>query len=70
MAAKGLAIVGDSEAVDPLIILLKDENPFVRTMTTRTLAAIGGKKVHAAIQAALAGEKDERVRAAMTEALR
>jgi HEAT repeat protein len=69
MAAKGLAVVGDSDAVDPLIILLKDENPFVRTITTRALATIGGKKVHAAIQAALADETDERVRAAMTDAL-
>jgi len=69
MAAKGLAVVGDSDAVDPLIILLKDENPFVRTMTTRALAAIGGKKVHGAIRAALADETNEKVRAAMTEAL-
>ena len=69
MAAKGLAVVGDSDAVDPLIILLKDENPFVRTMTTRALAALGGKKVQAAIRAALLDETDERVRAAMTDAL-
>jgi HEAT repeat protein len=69
MAAKGLAVVGDSDAVDPLIILLKDENPFVRTMTTRALAGIGGTKVHTAIRAALAEEKNEQVRAAMNEAL-
>jgi HEAT repeat protein len=70
MAAKGLTAVGDSEAVDPLIILLKDENPVVRTMTTKALSAIGGTKVMMAIRKALADETDDRVKAAMNAALK
>jgi len=69
MAAKGLTGLGDSSAIDPLVILLKDENPLVRTMTTKALSAIGGTKAMHAIRDAMAGETDERVRKAMTEAL-
>ncbi|HVP96339.1 HEAT repeat domain-containing protein [Methanoregula sp.] len=70
MAAKGLTGLGDSTAIDPLIILLKDENPVVRMMTIKALSAIGGTKARQAITEAMAGEKDEHVRKAMTEALR
>src|SRR5208283_2983582 len=64
-AAKGLTGLGDSSAVDPLIILLKDENPIVRKMTVKALSAMGGKKVQEALKDALTGEKDESVREAI-----
>lgn len=70
MAAKGLKELGDSTAIDPLIILLKDENRFVRLMTVRALSAMDGDKVHAALKDCLATEPDEKIREAITEALR
>jgi HEAT repeat protein len=69
MAAKGLKDLGDSTAIDPLVILLKDENRVVRMMTVRSLSAIGGKKVETALKEALLTETDEKVREAITEAL-
>lgn len=69
MAAKGLKSLGDSDAIEPMIILLKDENRYVRTMAVRALGAIGGTKAKEALDTALAGEKDEKVREAITEAL-
>jgi len=69
MSAKGLTGLGDSTAVDPLIILLKDENPIVRIMTIKALSTLGGTKARQAIRDAMAGEKDEQVRKAMTDAL-
>lgn len=70
MAAKGLKELGDSDAIEPMIILLKDENRYVRMMAVRALGAIGGKKVSEALNAALADEKDEKVREAIVEALK
>lgn len=69
MAAKGLKSLGDSDAIEPMIILLKDENRYVRTMAVRALGAIGGTKAKEALEAALAIEKDEKVKEAITEAL-
>jgi len=70
MAAKGLEEIGDSDAVEPLIILLKDENVYVRLMAVHALGTLGGKKVGAALRDALESEEDEKVKAAMTAALR
>lgn len=70
MAAKGLRELGDSDSIEPLIILLKDENTYVRTMAVRALGALGGKKAIDALQAALPGETDGNVRAAIEEALK
>ena len=70
MAAKGLREIGDSDAVDPMIILLKDENRYVRMMTVWSLGAIGGKKVHDALKHALETEGDEKVREAITQAMK
>ena len=69
MAAKGLQDLGDSDAVDPLIVLLKDENVYVRLMAVHALGVLGGKKVKASLNKALESEQDEKVRAAMTDAL-
>jgi HEAT repeat protein len=70
MAAKGLREIGDSDAVDPMIILLKDENRYVRMMSVWSLGAIGGKKVHDALRHALKHEGDEKVKEAITQALK
>jgi HEAT repeat protein len=70
MAAKGLREFGDSDAIDPMIILLKDENRYVRMMAVRALGAIGGKKVHAALKSALDVEPDDKVKEAITEAMK
>ncbi|HNX17119.1 MAG TPA: HEAT repeat domain-containing protein [Methanoregula sp.] len=70
MAAKGLKEMGDSQAIDPLLILLKDENRFVRLMTVRALSAIGGNKVETALKECLTIETDEKIREAITEALK
>lgn len=70
MAAKGLREFGDSDALEPMIILLKDENEFVRMMAVRALAAIGGDKVRAALNKALATETNEKVKEALREALK
>lgn len=70
MAAKGLKELGDSDAIEPMIILLKDENRYVRMMAVRALGAIGGKKVAEALSAALAVEQDDKVKEAITEALK
>ena len=69
MAVKGLHEIRDSEAVDPLIILLKDENVHVRRMVVHALGALGGKKVTKALKEAMETETDEKVKAAITEAL-
>ena len=70
MAAKGLHSIGNSGAAEPLIILLKDENIYVRLMAVHTLGALGGKSVKAALKGALESEQDEKVRAAITAALK
>ena len=69
MAAKGLREFGDSDSIDPMIILLKDENNYVRMMVARALGAIGGKKVHTALNHALEVEKDDKVKEAIREAM-
>jgi HEAT repeat protein len=69
MAAKGLHEIGDSDAVEPLIMLLTDENVFVRLMVVHALAALGGKKVNAALTTALGSEQEDKVKAAITAAL-
>lgn len=70
MAAKGLRDVRDSQSIDPLIALLSDENEFVRMMAAKGLGALGGAKVHAALGNALAKEKNDRVKAAITDAMK
>jgi len=40
MAAKGLWLIKDPEALAPLRNSLNDENPYVRTMMKRAVAAI------------------------------
>ncbi len=69
MAAKGLKDLGDSNTIEPLIILLKDENVYVRMMSVRALGAIGGMQATEALNATLAVETDEKIRAAIVEAL-
>lgn len=70
MAAKGLRETGNSQSIDPLIALLRDENEFVRMMAAKGLGVLRGEKVHAALEQALANEKNERVKAAITESLK
>src|SRR5512138_855503 len=70
MAAKGLQELGDSDAVEPLIILLKDDNVYVRLMAVHALGAVGGKTVKAALKQALESEPEEKVRDAITDALK
>jgi HEAT repeat protein len=70
MAAKGLREFRDSDATEPLIILLKDENRYVRMMAVQVLGAVGGKNVHAALKKALKTEDDEKVKEAITEAIK
>jgi HEAT repeat protein len=70
MAAKGLKDLGDSNTIEPLIILLKDENVYVRMMSVRALGAIGGTQATEALKATLAVETDEKIRAAIVEALK
>jgi HEAT repeat protein len=53
-----------------MIILLKDENKYVRMMAIRALGAIGGKKVHDALKKALEAESDGKVKEAITESLK
>jgi HEAT repeat protein len=69
IAAKGLRGMRDSQSIDPLIALLKDENEYVRMMAAKGLGVLGGAKVHAALEAALAQEENERVKAALTEVM-
>jgi len=61
--------LGDSRAVEPLIILLNDENRVVRMMTARALSAIGGEKGRIALEAALASEADDEVKNVIRESL-
>jgi HEAT repeat protein len=70
MAVKGLREFGDSDATEPLTILLKDENRYVRMMAVQVLGALGGKKVHKELKKALETEDDEKVKEAITEALK
>ena len=70
MAAKGLRDLGDSDSVEPMIILLRDENRYVRMMAARALGVIGGTKVTEALNTALTAEKDEKVKEAIAEALK
>jgi HEAT repeat protein len=53
-----------------MIILLKDENKYVRMMAVRALGAIGGNKVHEALKTALDAEQDEKVKETITEAMK
>jgi HEAT repeat protein len=70
MAVKGLREIGDSDAVDPMILLLQDDNRYVRMMTVWSLGTIGGKKVHEALKKALQTEDDEKVKEAITQAMK
>jgi HEAT repeat protein len=70
MAAKGLREIGDSEAIEPMIILLKDENRYVRIMAVRALGAIGGHNANEALKKALESENDEKVKEAISEAMK
>ena len=70
MAAKGLRGLGDSDVIEPMVILLRDENAYVRIMAARALGVIGGKKVEAALTTALAAEQDAKVEEAITGALK
>jgi HEAT repeat protein len=70
MAAKGLREVGDSESIEPLAALLKDENEFVRMMAAKGLGVVGGPKVASALEQALATETNDRVKAAIIEAMK
>jgi HEAT repeat protein len=70
MAAKGLREIRDSDATEPLVILLKDENQFVRIMSARALGALGGEKVHQALEKALKTETDEKVIEALKAGLK
>jgi HEAT repeat protein len=53
-----------------MIILLKDENRYVRMMAVRALGAIGGDKAITALRGALEAEPDEQVKEAIAEALK
>ena len=69
MAAKGLRDLRVSQSIDPLIALLSDENDYVRIMAAKGLGKIGGAKIHDALVQALAKEQNERVKAAISEAM-
>ncbi len=70
MAAKGLRDVQDSQSIDPLIALLADENEFVRMMAAKGLGVLGGEKVRTALEKALESEKNDRVKAAIADAMK
>ena len=54
--------MGDEKAVDSLIILLTDDNRFVRQETVRALGRIGGARALEALTQALVEEKNEFVK--------
>jgi len=70
MAAKGLRAIRHSDTIEPMVILLKDENKYVRIMAVRALGAIGGKNVKTALNEALESENDEKVKEAIIEAMK
>lgn len=70
MAAKGLREIGDSDSLEPLAALLNDENEYVRMMAAKGLGVIGGPKVQAALEQALAREQNDRVKAAIADAMK
>jgi HEAT repeat protein len=70
MAAKGLQELQVSQSIDPLIALLSDENEYVRIMAVKGLGKIGGAKIRDALEHALAKEQSEKVRTAITEAMK
>ncbi|MBN1368100.1 MAG: HEAT repeat domain-containing protein [Dehalococcoidales bacterium] len=61
-AAETIGIMGDNKAVDYLIVLLKDDNRFVRQETVRALGKIGGAMALETLTQALFEEKDEFVK--------
>jgi HEAT repeat protein len=54
-----LGILGDEKAVDALILVLKDDNRFVRQDAIAALVKIGGERIVAPLTQALETEKNE-----------
>ena len=54
-----LGIIGDKEAVDALILVLKDKNRFVRQEAIAALGKIGGERLVEPLAQALEEENDE-----------
>jgi HEAT repeat protein len=60
---------GGSEAVEPLITALKNDDSEVRSNAAKILAEIGDKQALEPLKSALADEKDEDVKKALSEAI-
>ena len=69
MAAKSIRELNAVEARDPLIAGLSDQNEFVRGMCARALGRIGGSGAAEALEMALSGETDPRVREIIKDVL-
>ena len=61
--------MGDEKAVDSLIVLLKDDNRFVRQEAVRALGKIGGARALEALTQTLVEEKDEFVKDSIKKAV-
>jgi HEAT repeat protein len=64
-----LGIIGDKEAVDALILVLKDQNRFVRQEAIAALGKIGGERPVEPLAKALEEEKDEFVQESVRKVL-
>jgi HEAT repeat protein len=67
--AAALGELHDKRGVDPLIMLLKDDYRMVKVAAALALADIGDKRAIAALDDAVANEKDDEARSQMKEAL-
>ena len=61
--------MGDEKTVDSLIIVLKDNNRFVRQEAVRALGKIGGTRALESLTQALVEEKDEFVKDSIKKAM-
>ena len=68
-AVQALGALQQAEAVEPLIVALKDEESLVRYRAAKLLIAIGGEQVKAALKELAARETDPKVRHAVETAL-
>jgi HEAT repeat protein len=64
-----LGIIGDKEAVDALILVLKDQNRFVRQEAIAALGKIGGERLVEPLTKALEEEEDEFVQESVRRVL-
>jgi len=68
-AAEMLGIIGDKEAADALILVLKDKNRFVRQEVIAALGKIGGERLVEPLTKALEEEQDEFVQESVRKVL-